>query len=143
MIFELIYQSYAAYDFSSEELIDLCKQAQAKNKQLDITGCLVHVNGEFAQLLEGEKEAVQALYHTIRHDGRHHGVFLIHEGATPTRSFTDWSMGLQEYDSIAAFNNDPNLPLRPLDSLSEIKSDASFARKMFAQFSLKGKRPQT
>lgn len=139
-MFELIYQSYCAHDFSPEDLIELCQDAQKKNKKLQITGCLIHVNGEFAQILEGREQDVLELYQTIQHDNRHHGVFLIYQGPVKNRSFSDWSMSLQHYEDIATFNNDPELALRPLDSLTVIKSDASFARKMFDQFSRKALR---
>lgn len=137
MLIELIYQSYASHQLSEAELNDLVSSAQEKNRQLAITGCLVHVDGEYAQILEGKEEEVLDLYQTIKNDGRHHGVFLIYQGPIQKRSFNNWTMGLTHYEDIEALNNDPDLSFRSIESLATISNDASFARKMFAQFSLK------
>ena len=137
MLFELIYQSFATYQLSENELTELVQAAQEKNRNLTITGCLIHASGEYAQILEGEKKAVLALFETIRKDGRHQGVFLIHQGSIEQRSFNNWTMGLQNYEDIAELNNDPDLAFRSIESLAVISKDASFARKIFAQFSLK------
>jgi hypothetical protein len=53
-------------------------------------------------------------------------------------------MGLQHCGDIEELNNDPDLAFRSIESLANISQDASFARRMFAQFSLKAvKTPQS
>lgn len=58
---------------------------------------LLHHSGSFLQVLEGEKEKVEALYDKIERDPRH-GATLILVKETGPRAFGDWSMGFAELD---------------------------------------------
>jgi hypothetical protein len=97
----LVYVSSAVGLFSDEELVELLKKARTNNRSLDITGMLLYKDGNFMQLLEGPKEAVQSLVDKIKLDRRHRGfIALLHE-ERPEREFSDWEMGFQKLDGTA------------------------------------------
>lgn len=96
-MYHLLYASAAAQPFSKQDLVDLLKKAREKNQRLGITGMLLHKDGDFMQLLEGERQAVQNLFHVICADPRHRGTLVLLEQESPHRLFEDWSMGFRDF----------------------------------------------
>lgn len=92
---QLVYVSSATYDITQDELVTLLEKSREKNARLGITGMLLYANGNFFQVLEGEKDAVEELYHTIQRDERHTDCFMIDESEIDNRNFEDWSMGFR------------------------------------------------
>ncbi len=70
----------------------LIARAAAKNQRLGITGALLFDGGYFAQTLEGDRQAVQALFAEIERDPRHTDVLLAWELDRETRAFPDWGV---------------------------------------------------
>lgn len=66
----LVYVSSAVKLFSSAELQQLLRGARENNSSRDITGMLLYKDGNFMQVLEGEKEPVLALRDRISRDPR-------------------------------------------------------------------------
>ena len=54
---------------------------------------LLYVRDSFIQVLEGEKEAVEALFGRIRQDVRHTDVTLLLNRPVAECVFSDWAMG--------------------------------------------------
>lgn len=77
----------------NEELSALLSEARSFNSAHAITGMLLYENGNFMQLLEGQKETVLELYSRIQSDPRHHNIYTIAQGEQAEKSFADWSMG--------------------------------------------------
>ena len=100
MLYELLYTSVAKWEMSSLELIELLEQSRKKNLRLNITGLLVYHNGEFMQILEGEKETVLELYDTITNDERHTSVKTFWEDSISERGFSKWAMGFVNTENI-------------------------------------------
>ncbi|WP_310460425.1 diguanylate phosphodiesterase [Sphaerotilus sp.] len=89
----LIYSSAAIRPFSNEDLVTLLTRARHKNATLGVTGMLLHVDGSFLQVLEGEPESVAAVFQAICADPRHTQIVTIIREPIPRRAFSDWSMG--------------------------------------------------
>ncbi|MFZ1767471.1 MAG: BLUF domain-containing protein, partial [Candidatus Nitrotoga sp.] len=89
----LTYASTANKEWSSDELLELLKQARTNNGAKNITGMLLYSKGTFFQVLEGEEAAVENLYRTIEKDPRHKNCTLIEKLNITERAFTYWSMG--------------------------------------------------
>jgi hypothetical protein len=85
----LIYASSADSKMSDAELRAILERARAVNSQLDITGILLHTEGSYFQVLEGDAEAIDSLYAKIGHDKRHTNVVLIVREPIASRSFAD------------------------------------------------------
>ena len=89
----LIYASSAKSKMGDADLRAILDRARTVNSQLDITGILLHSEGSYFQVLEGDAEAIDSLYAKIAHDKRHTNVVLIVREPIASRSFADWSMG--------------------------------------------------
>lgn len=83
------------------ELLELLHESRLRNEAQSVTGMLIHHRQEFLQLLEGEREVVEALYDAIRRDPRHQQVYTLWENPLRVRSFDRWSMGFVSPDEVA------------------------------------------
>ncbi len=92
----LIYVSRAAVPMSGQALNELLKKSRDYNRSVGITGCLIHQDGYFMQMLEGPREAVLALFEKIKIDPRHLEAGIVIEAPARRRIFIDWSMGLRD-----------------------------------------------
>jgi hypothetical protein len=91
---QLVYTSRAAQPFTPAQLHELTQHCIQNNAQHDITGLLMYSRGWFIQMLEGEREAVDATFSKIAADDRHVDVSPLLLRTAPYRMFTDWAMGL-------------------------------------------------
>ena len=92
----IIYMSSAVYPpVSDAELGDLLRQARDFNAENDITGVLLHCDGDFLQVIEGEERVLADLYTRICVDTRHQSVIKLADKEIRARSFADWSMAFQ------------------------------------------------
>jgi Sensors of blue-light using FAD len=115
-MYRLVYCSAARALFSKPDLLDLLSKARTKNLRLGITGMLLYKDGNFLQLLEGERSAVKQLFVQIASDPRHSGSIVIEEEESPQRVFEDWSMGFRdlsdpEVRQLPGFSHYMNTPL--------------------------------
>ena len=69
-VHELIYVSAAVTPMDQQELAALLLKARANNKRLDVSGILVHHEGSFLQVLEGDPTVVEPLFARIQRDKR-------------------------------------------------------------------------
>ena len=92
MTYQTIYFSASSTPMQVDELEDILEQAQSNNSRNGITGALVYIDGSFLQILEGEKDRVQALMQKISKDFRHETVSILHEGEIAAAAFTEWKM---------------------------------------------------
>ena len=97
-----IYASVAAPQFRENELPLLLERARRANAEHNLTGMLLYVEGSFFQVLEGESEAVDALYSKIERDPRHTRITLIIRESIAQRDFGDWTMGFAVVDRLDA-----------------------------------------
>lgn len=95
----LIYASSADSKMSDADLRAILDRARTVNSELDITGILLHTEGSYFQVLEGDAEAIDSLYAKITHDKRHTNIVLIVREPIASRSFADWSMGFASVTS--------------------------------------------
>ena len=104
MIFQLAYVSRARSTSKSctmrPALERIVEQSMRHNAEAGITGAMVHDAGRFAQVLEGERRAVEDLYLRIACDPRHHEVVLAGTRQLERRDFSSWTMGGIDVDTI-------------------------------------------
>jgi hypothetical protein len=91
---QLLYVSNTARDIAFSDLNTILMNARRRNEAQGITGLLLHIDGGFLQMLEGEEAALHALYSRIREDGRHWQVRLLLDREAPS-AFGHWSMGFE------------------------------------------------
>lgn len=89
----LMYVSAAARGFDVAELEDILAASRRNNAADGISGMLLHLDGGFLQILEGEEAAVRRAYVRIAKDPRHDDPRILVDAACEERLFPDWSMG--------------------------------------------------
>ena len=92
-VFQLIYASAATRELEPAELEKILAAARRNNQPAGITGMLVYHEGSFLQVLEGDRELVEALYEKIELDDRHTNAFILLRSEDAERCFERWSMG--------------------------------------------------
>ncbi len=88
--------------FDSAALLGLLAKSRASNAARGVTGQLLHKDGNFMQLIEGEEAVVRALFQKIKRDPRHGGVIVLLDHQVPDREFSDWSMAFRELDATTS-----------------------------------------
>ncbi len=99
-LYQLGYSSTETRALGAAGLIRLLNTARDRNRSLDITGCLMHREQSFFQVIEGCKPAVLALFELIRKDPRHQRVEVLYQTPVAEREFPDWVMGFVDLDGI-------------------------------------------
>lgn len=133
MIFYLIYVSSAIKLMEEEELLLLLEEAREKNLRLGITGMLLYKEGNFMQMLEGDRKAVLELYDTIKKDDRHKDVHTIVSSEIKKRNFENWTMGFCNMDKAGNLPKYRDYILENL-TLRSFQDDSQFAYKFITQF---------
>lgn len=87
----LTYTSRATETVTPSTVLDILEAARSNNAPHGVTGLLYYAQGQFAQCLEGEEAAVEAVYQKIAADQRHREIEVMRT-TIDTRAFTDWSM---------------------------------------------------
>ncbi len=100
-LFHLAYVSTETAPFSPDSLIALLTEAREENARNDVTGLLLHREGSFYQVLEGDPRAVRSTFEVIEQDPRHKEVRILFSGQTEAREFADWQMGFINLDGVA------------------------------------------
>ncbi len=97
-LYHLVYVSSALPGLSHEQIQELVNTSCEKNTALNISGLLIYVEGNFLQVLEGEKSKVLSLYENIKQDSRHTNVIRILSEPAEERFFPDWSMAFKNLE---------------------------------------------
>ena len=114
----LIYVSTTTRQLGDNEMVDILEVARKTNKLIDISGVLLRKGDQFFQILEGDEDKVNELYHRICKDPRHKDCELLSTKPIENRGFADWEMGFLSLDG----NN-----LSSLEGYSEVmKEDYHF-----------------
>ena len=114
----LIYSSYAVQNLKEEELKAMLVQSRENNKKHLVTGLLLHFDGKFLQLIEGEKQAIKQLYTNIENDERHSSIVLLKEGDIDVPYFANWSMGYRSVQPHELANEEGFKDLNSPDTLN-------------------------
>ena len=76
------------------EIVDEITEASIRNnKEFNITGMLLGIEGHYLQYLEGEEKDVLNLLEIIKKDVRHKELVVWVQGFYEKRVFSEWSMG--------------------------------------------------
>ena len=131
----LVYVSESVVPFSKENLSELLTKSRENNSRLGITGMLLFKDGNFLQVLEGEREKVHDLYQRIRRDPRHSKLTGLFEGSLTERDFPDWSMGFHDLGSPQTIRiPGSNHFLHTSLTTADLASDPSRAKKLLLLF---------
>jgi hypothetical protein len=93
MLIQLTYASRTSKILTPDDLSSILTASKRNNTRVGVTGALCVANGIFLQQLEGDRLAVNQLYHRILADPRHRDPAILDFAEISSRSFTQWSMG--------------------------------------------------
>ena len=93
MLIQLTYASRTSKTLVPTDLAAILAASQRNNARVGVTGALCLANGIFLQQLEGDRIAVNQLYHRILADPRHRDPAILDFSEINSRKFTQWSMG--------------------------------------------------
>jgi hypothetical protein len=86
-------------DLAPAELQGLLDECRRKNAVAGVTGILLHQKGSFFQVLEGDRDVVEALFERISEDKRHIRTTKIILEPITERAFGEWTMGCPKLSS--------------------------------------------
>ncbi|WP_373064401.1 BLUF domain-containing protein [Gemmatimonas sp.] len=99
----LLYSSDAQEGLRYRDFMTIMDKAAETNRERAITGMLCYGGGQFLQALEGERLAVNTLYHHIAKDTRHTNCQLLSIEEISSRDFAEWSMKIVDWnDAVTA-----------------------------------------
>jgi hypothetical protein len=98
LLHRIIYLSRAADNLSIDEVKQLWIKAKSNNKKINVTGILLYIDGDFLQILEGEKEIVENLFELIKIDKRHKSIIIVYNNTIEKSEFPNWSMAFSSTD---------------------------------------------
>ena len=93
MLVRLLYASRAVAAANSDTIAQIMRQSHAHNPCQGITGILCYSDQVYMQVLEGGRDAINALYGKIVCDPRHRDVVLLHYEEINERRYAGWTMG--------------------------------------------------
>jgi Sensors of blue-light using FAD len=93
MLIQLTYASRTSKTLTPTDLQAILAASNRNNARSGVTGALCLANGIFLQQLEGDRTAVNLLYHRILLDPRHRDPAILDFSEIASRKFTQWSMG--------------------------------------------------
>ena len=116
MLVSLLYASRTESGIDETLLKSILERSREYNLEHGITGilCTSSPGSVFLQLIEGGRDAVNALYGNIVRDPRHSDVTLLHYAEIRERRFASWRMGRVDLNrvnrgTILRFSSTPNL----------------------------------
>lgn len=91
----VIYASAETERFDESTLDKLLAVSRKNNDANGLTGMLLYRNGDFLQILEGDKQSVREACKKIYNDKRHTMILELDESEIDRRDFGQWSMGFK------------------------------------------------
>lgn len=94
MLSSLLYVSHSRMPqrVSHSSVQQIVAASEIRNRSLGVTGALLFTGQHFAQIIEGDRWAVDLLWGDIRRDIRHEKVMVVELKFPVKRRFADWSM---------------------------------------------------
>ncbi|WP_416878720.1 BLUF domain-containing protein [Litorimonas sp.] len=99
MLYQLIFTSYATEALTPSVLNEIADLSRQNNLASGITGVMLYHDGSILQVLEGEKNVVEALFAKIEKDPRHIQIMVLLRREAEIREFEGWKMGFKHIDA--------------------------------------------
>lgn len=88
--YTICYISKSKDSLSEKDIKEILEHALVENNRCEVSGVLLHSLGSFFQVLEGNKEHVQALYKNILDDDRHYDIFEVYNKSSAKPVFMEY-----------------------------------------------------
>ena len=99
MHYAISYVSTVAPNLPRKDIEKILEQSRDDNTKQNITGILLYSNGNFFQVLEGNKEDVLDLFSKIKQDDRHYDVLTIFKREVEQPKFQEYQVDFMSLDA--------------------------------------------
>ena len=99
MIKTICYVSDSKIKESKVKLDKMFNDIKTKNIINNISGVLIYKNGNFLQIIEGDKEIIDTLFLNIKKDKRHSHIITLIDFPIPHRLFKEYKTSFSIIDS--------------------------------------------
>ena len=131
MLYELLYCSSASQGLTPDDITDILNISRKCNSEREITGCLLHYEKQFIQIIEGDKQLIKGLFANIEKDIRHNNIILLGENEKEKRFFNHWSMAFKKLSLIDMENIDEVLKVNNFVIYNALDYKMTKAMKLF------------
>lgn len=90
----ICYVSNSQMEMDNAQVKTLLEYCKEKNMALGIKGVLLYAEGNFFQILEGEKDVIMEIFKKIENDSRHNGLIKIISRDIPTHTFDEYKVDI-------------------------------------------------
>ena len=133
MRYAISYVSSVNSNLTEDDILKVLKYTRNWNNEHGITGILLYSDGNFFQVLEGEKELLKSLLSRIIKDERHTNVMVIFEKEVSETKFDDYQSDFISLDSCFQSKN-IELYLSQIEKLNpKIHSSVRYILNNFAE----------
>jgi len=133
MHYAISYVSSVNPNLTEEDIQEVLKYTRSWNNDHGITGILLYSEGNFFQVLEGEKELLKSLLSRIVKDERHNSVMVIFQKEVSQTKFNDYQSDFISLDSRFQSKN-IDLYFSQIDKLNpKIQSSVRYILNNFAE----------
>ncbi len=133
MKYAISYVSSVNPNLTEADIQEILKYTSNWNNDHDITGILLYSDGNFFQVLEGEKELLKSLLSRIVKDERHNNVMVIFQKEVSQTKFDDYQSDFISLDSRFQSKN-IELYFSQIDKLNpKIQSSVRYILNNFAE----------
>jgi hypothetical protein len=101
------------------QIDSILASARRNNARDGVTGALLFSDGCFAQVLEGRRADIEAIFEVIQCDTRHRDVTILHLHPVERRSYAEWAMAFAGIDGVSI---DPGLRDSGMSTPAEISA---------------------
>tara|TARA_R110002110_G_scaffold228861_3_gene444279 strand:- start:7686 stop:8123 length:438 start_codon:yes stop_codon:yes gene_type:complete len=129
---QIVYISSGTREYRETELEEIARASGRNNARTGVTGMLLHYNGNFMQLLEGEADAVEDTFARISADSRHSGILKLQDEEISRRRFPDSRMGFRAI-AESEMTSYPDL-FEKRGTRWDVKTDADIDQKLIVLF---------
>lgn len=84
-----------------EQVARIAQGSRVRNRAAGLSGCLLHIDGHFIQVLEGDLAKIETVFERICCDFRHEQVRLIDLVSARASLFSDWDMALMTGEGVS------------------------------------------
>lgn len=117
--YAICYVSNVHKDLDINEIKSLLSSWKERNNRNEIKGILLYSEGNFFQVLEGEKKKVLELWKSIKQDSRHYGIIQILGRELNQGSYDHFKADILSEDQ----KHSPGLPPAYLEPLKGMNKD--------------------
>jgi len=102
-LYRVVYYSMATPGLTMQDVDEILKKSNEKNKRLFLSGGLLYCQGVFIQVLEGGLTELNDLLAKLYADDRHQTMTLLEFVPANKREFDGWEMSLVFFNSSREF----------------------------------------